>query len=468
MFYIGESSEALIQFKAEETAFSAAQKRTAPAVKKLETKLEVAPWGEDNRFPQNIVQAISLCHVAMSTIYWKSKALYGSGLVYGSVIDMDASGNEIFKVAKPGEFPEVDDFFEENNIPQYFAEFALDYYMYANTWEELIFNGKGDKIKGIVHQESPDVRWKQHPQGILNTAYLSKIWGKDSDQIVRFDPSKSINALIKDNAVKPEEIGKWVKELKALDMYFAYDGLMELKDKGFRGASVLYPINYPSPNKTYYQLAQWDAVRANGWTDISAQVPNMLKSVYKRGMAIKYHIEIPNSYFVKTYGAEAWKQKTSDEQTAARKELARKIDEFLAGSENAYKTLTTFFDYHPVSNEETDNWKIKKIDSKNDLSNELLTGGTANSEIMIAMGVNPNILGAGKPGGVYASNQGGSNIREGSTEHQQQLTLDRQIALGPFNLIKKYNKWPKNVHFRFKDTVMLTLDNGKPTETKLT
>lgn len=445
-------------------------KPAAPTVTRVQNALEVAPWGEDNRFPQNIVNHMSACGVGQSTLKKIASALYGGGLIYGKVIDIDADGNEIFKPAMRGEYKEVDQFWKNNRITRFLAEYYLDYVYFANCYPELILNRKGDKIAGIVHQESCDCREKQYGKsGSLETVYISKIWGLPADQFSKFDPDKVIRGILNTpnpvNQAKAD--GKLIIERKAIDMYFPLDSLEKLRKDHSEERNFILPVKFPSPNKTYYQLPAWDGARLAGWIDIASKVPNMIKSMIDKAFSIKYHIEIPEGYFKRKFGEAAWTGKKPEERKAAREELLQAMDNFLSGSENAYKSFVSYFETDPIDKKEYDRIKITTIDSKSNVDKDLLTASTANSEIMIAMGVNPNIIGAGKPGGVYASNQGGSNVREGKLEHDSSLVLDRHLLLEPFQLIKEFNKWPDELEFRHKNTVLLTLDKGKQTQTEI-
>lgn len=431
--------------------------------------LKVAPWGEDNRFPQNIVNSLSKCGIAQRIIKTQTENLYGGGLIYGKVIDIDAGGNEVFQVAKPGEFPEVDAFFDENNIPLYFAEYGMDYFQFANAFPEIILSKDKKKIVGIIIDEACDCRISQHDEsGNSKYVYISKLWGADGDQFVKFDPTKSMSTFYNSKTItaSTQADGKYIIERRLLDRYFSLESLKKQTEK-HSDLNYVLPLNFPSANKTYYQLASWDGARLSGWIEIASKVPQMLQSLYKNAFNIRYHIEIPSDYFQKKFGTENWNKFTEEEQSKAQKEVLESINKVLTGSDNAYKSLITMFDVSKMGENEVGRVKIQKIDAKNDTSSDLLTSGTANSEIAVAFGINPNTLGMGKPGGVYSSNQGGSNIREGKLEADSRLTLDRQIALEPFRLIAKYNGWPKELKFAFKDTVLLTLDSGKQTETKI-
>lgn len=462
-FAVLEHSQSVVKFTNAESEMASAS--TVLKVRQMQNTLGIAPWGEDNRFPQNIVRDISTCGVAQSTLNWKSKSLWGAGLVYGSVVDIDKSGNEVFKVAKKGDFEMVDKFFLNNNIPRFYTEFNQDWVYFGNCFPELIFHKTKKEIAGIVHQESADCRYEQmNDKGKIETVYLSKLWGATKEQMAIFDPNKTFQGVGADE--KLVDINSpFISKLPCADMYFPMESVNKIHDSGKK--SFILPVNYPSPNKTYYQVAPWDGVRRSGWIEIAAKIPELIKTYYGKAFSIRYHIEIPEKYFAQRFGEAEWKSMDIDKRKAAREAILQSMDKFLSGSENAYKSFISYFEIDHVTHSEYSRIKITPIKNESTIDKDLLTSGTANSEIMFAMGVNPNILGAGKPGGVYSSNQGGSNIREGKLEHDSSISLERQLILEPLNFIKKFNKWPEDVEFRFKDTVLLTLDQGAQAEQKI-
>jgi hypothetical protein len=77
--------------------------------------------------------------------------------------------------------------------------------------------------------------------------------------------------------------------------------------------------------------------------------------------------------------------------------------------------------------------------------------------------VNPNVLGAGMPGGAYAGNQGGSNIREAFLVNVANAWIDRQNLLDPLEIFMRLNGLPK-CELRFRNTILTTLDTGAGTK----
>ena len=80
--------------------------------------------------------------------------------------------------------------------------------------------------------------------------------------------------------------------------------------------------------------------------------------------------------------------------------------------------------------------------------------------------INPNVLGAGMPGGTYAGNQGGSNIREAFLVNIANAWLDRQSILDPIEAVLSFNGI-KDIQLRFRNTILTTLDTGDGTQKQL-
>jgi len=80
--------------------------------------------------------------------------------------------------------------------------------------------------------------------------------------------------------------------------------------------------------------------------------------------------------------------------------------------------------------------------------------------------INPNVLGAGMPGGTYAGNQGGSNIREAYLVNIANAWPERQNLLDPIEAFLRFNG-VKDVELRFRNTILTTLDTGAGTKKTL-
>jgi hypothetical protein len=267
---------------------------------------------------------------------------------------------------------------------------------------------------------------------------------------------------------------QFVKQVRCVDMYDSLASLTSIaKQESGKGPdelkSAILPVNYPSPNKTYYQVPYWDGARLAGWVEIAIKIPSLIKILYSKAFSIKFHIEVPESYFERTYGFEAWHGKKEDEQQNARKALLQQMDDFLSGDENAYKSFISFFDVDPVTKKEYGQIKISPIEDKVNLDKEMITSSMADTQILIAMQAHPTLFGAGTIG-TGTQRTGGSDIREAFLVYNAQLNLERNVFLEPLYLVRDFNRevggmseWEDDIVFRVRDTVLTTLDTGAGT-----
>lgn len=470
-------SESSVYIRPTTTAF--ASSGTATPIKKLQNALDIAPWGEDNRFPQNIAQMLESVGIARPALNKKMKRLYGQGILPCTVVDYQDEGKkEIIQPLDRKKYKHVYEFIEDRRFTRFTMEFLQDWVTFANCFPEAILSKDAKSITGWIHQESCDARYKQmNEKGEIDTIYLSKLWGLTKDQFVKFDPNKSFGPLfgtITDTpilggaggSIKLED-NKFVKKLHAIDPYNALESLQEytkrLKaDSKFK--SFILPVNYPSSNKTYYQLPVWDGARVAGWFEIAKAIPRLIQALLNNAFHIKYHIEIPTDYFKRRVGTAEWEAMSHPDRQKVRRQVLHEMDKFLKGTDKAGSAFVSEFDSAPHDGKEFNRIKITEFANKIAIDKEFLASASANHEILMALEQNPDEIGAGIPGGAYGGNKGGSNIREGSLLATSELKLERELILEPLYLTRDFNKWGSEIHFRFRDTILTTLDQNKGTE----
>jgi hypothetical protein len=444
---------------------------TAPEVHKLQNALNVAYWGEDNRFPQNIEEQMRFCSIGKAALDWKARALYGTGIVAGKVTGHEKNGTvEIFQPIKRLDNVELYDYLKAPLTHRFWLEYLLDWTWFSNCFPEGILSNGGDKITHFVHQESCDCRYEQDDYAQPKNVFISKLWGASNNQYALFDPKKKIPGITRTLATLPEVDNKFVKKVPCIDMYDPVGSLNQLKEriKSKKEKTFIYPCNYPSPNKTYYQLPIWDGARLAGWIEIASKVPALLKTLYNKCFRIKYHIEIPETYFKEKFGIEKWKTMKQEEQDAAKVELLKKMDEYLSKEESAFATFVSYFQVNSHNSNEFGRIKITHIEDKLSVDKDLITSSAANVEILMAMQVHPSLFSAGSPGSVYRSGGGsGSDIREAFLVYNALLKLERQVAFAPLYLMRDFNGWDPELEFRVIDTQLTTLDKNTGTEKKL-
>lgn len=449
---------------------------TSNVIKRLQNEKNIALWGEDNRFPQNIEQQLAYCGIAKSGLDWKARILYGNGIVPGTITGVDKNGSEIF-TPLPRTNKTVYAFLEAPSMTRFWIEYLQDWVWYNNCFPELIFSDDGKSIAKLVHQESCDSRFEQmDDSGKIKRVFLSKLWGASSDQFAKFDPKKPMKGLQKnpDNIDAIED--KYIKPVPCIDMYNPLASAIEIAQKfpakGLK--SAILPTNYPSVNKTYYQVPAWDGARLSGWIEIASKIPSMLKTLYSKAFSIRYHIEVPWTFFEDKYGLEGWRQMDDTAKSEAKRQLLKEMDDALSGDENAYKSFITFYNVTPgTDRKEYGKITVTPVPDTVSLDKELISQSAADIQTLVAMGLDPTLFGAGTIG-TGQQRSGGSDKRESYNIYISNLHLERQLLLEPLHLVRDYNRevggmkdWSADIIFKFRDTVLTTLDKGHGQESAI-
>jgi len=468
--FMENSGSAVFFSKGNDKAGTFNTQGTAPLIKKAQVALEVAYWGEDNRFPQNIENQMAYCGIGKSALDWKARALYGAGIIPGRILDYEDDGKtEIFKPLTRADGKEVYAFLEQRSMFRFWLEYFQDWTWYFNCFPEAILSKDGSKITGFVHQESCDARFKQmNDKGDIETAYLSKMWGSSKDQFAKFDPEKKVLGLMENPTTLTEIDNIFLKAIDCIDMYDQVNSLRTIAEKMKHRPpealrSAIMPVNYPSTNKTYYQVPYWDGARLGGWIEIACKNPTIVKAYLKKGMKIQNHIEIPKAYFEDKYGKETWKGYDEETKKVLKGNLLKEMDEFLTSDKATFSTFISFFDYDAHNKAEFSRIKITPIESKYSVDKELITTSAADLQILAAMQVHPTLFGAGTLG-TGAQRTGGSDQREAFLIYNAMLSLERQVALEPLYLARDYNAWGEDIVFRIRDTQLTTLDKNSGTQ----
>lgn len=396
----------------------------------------VASWGDGNSFPQDAEKTIGKTGVLNTGLQFIQRFTMGQGVFPCRVSGYDNEGNEQLEVVND---KEVTSFVSSRMVRRYMANALRDYLKFGVAFPELIPNIDGSKIVGIEEKNALFSRYIEKKDGNIPGVIVSGIW-PDTPSKADF---KKIDLL--DN----------------FDPYSHIDGLRILKK--IKNKSFIYPLRNEWSNNEYYPKPLWYSAHLAGWTNVAQKVPTFLMKMYENQITFKWHIKIPYAYWEKRFPEH--KYKTTQERQAAIQEEMDSIEKNLTDTDNAHKALFSMFEINPSGRAE-EQWEIENLADKNKPTENLVTSAAANSEICFALMINPNVFGAGMPGGTYAGNQGGSNIREAFLVNIALAWLDRQNILDPLELMLEYNG-VKDVELRFRNTILTTLDTGSGTQKTL-
>jgi hypothetical protein len=399
---------------------------------------KISPWGTKNNFPQIADELINKIGVLNTGLKFIRNVIIGQGIFPCKVTGYDEDGNEKLKVISDSK---VQAFCASRMVRRYMEKSVRDFLKFGPGFPELIPNASGTEIVGINSINALHSRYTEaNDLGEIEHCIVSGKW--------------------------PDKPGD-KSEYKVIPVLGEYDPAADLErmrlDKSLGGKTIIYPLKDSWSNKDYYSAPAWWPTKEAGWLDIALSVPVFLKKAYENQISWKWHVKIPYAFWDKKFPESEFA--TTDLRKAAISKYLDNLELNLCGPENANKPMVTFFEIGPGGKAEEE-WKIEALDNKYQNDGQLVTSAAANSEILFSLMINPNVLGAGMPGGTYAGNQGGSNIREAFLVNIANSWPDRQTLLDPIECMLRFNG-VKDVELRFRNTILTTLDTGAGTKKQL-
>lgn len=401
--------------------------------KKLRTiafdNMKVVSWGRGNAFPQRAAETIQGTSVLNTGLKFLRSLTIGQGIYPCQVTGFDAKGNEILS---PVDDKAVNADVQSRMVRRYLEKVSRDYFKFGTAFTQMVTNQKGEII-GLQALNAHFSRFTLPDEYGRMKCVVSGDWpmGKVTEhKTFVFD-------------VLPDS-----------DPEYAFERMADGSGKPF-----VYPVRDSWSNDDLYGEPIWLPAYILGWIEIAHLVPKFLKKAYENQTTWKWHIQIPYSYWDKKFPVEDFEP---DERKKKIQEFMDKIEQNLCGVENAEKPLFTHYAVNEANGKVEEEWKITALDNKYKGGENLVTSAAANSEILFALMVNPNVFGAGMPGGNYAGNQGGSNIREAFLVNIANAWIDRQNLLDPIKMFLK-DKYREDIDLRFRNTVLTTLDSGAGT-----
>ena len=378
-----------------------------------------ARWGSKDDYPQTLIDTVN-ADPAASLLERRIHMHWGQGFYFYKK-RVDDKGNEVKELVPDEKLPaEIDDFLWQNDFANFMQGIISDYEWWHRFGVQYIASNDS-KIRRVEWTRVKDIRCK------LRDPLTGRI------------PGYWLSGHF------PNPTPQQRREVNAFDRMGTGSGL--------------YMHQLVSIDKDYYPQPAWHGI--NKWLHIAAKIPRWILSNIDNSMNIKWHIKIPLQYFSARHPIEAYK--TSEERNAAlaadEQEVYRKIDNFLAGADNAMKNF-----YSKVAIDDMGKpipgWEI--IPLQNDMKDEawLRAYGTAALAITSGVGLQPSIAGYVLPNGLGSGS--GSDLREQFNFSMQVLfNIGRQTTLEPFEFVKRRNGWPKDLHMGYKEIVFQSVDQNK-------
>lgn len=368
-----------------------------------------APWGCADFFPSDIRQQIEKVPMAGAAIHKLVGMMYGNGLIYYKDSDL-LDGNTTVKRAI---VPEVQDFIKRNRIPFFLMAQFADYRYYMNTFSEIIFNRRGDKVTNIYHKTAEFCRLSLQNKRSLNIENLF------------FSPRFAMGW-------RPTK-----EQYKTIPLYRWYDEETFLAR--LRRRKMAWHSHFPTPGITYYARPFWIGLaKEGGWLEVAGNVPRIVSAMQLNQISLKYQILIPESYFMVRHGE--WEQYDFEKRE---KIINAKIDEInglLQGVDNVFKSVSSVFKEDPITHEPFGKIEIVAVDDKAKTGTWVPDSKAADAQIVQGLGLHPSQIGLAPEGGKMGAGSG-SDQRESFNTGITLNTMDQELILEPLNWISKFNGW---------------------------
>lgn len=398
---------------------------TPEAFSDLDADKAFQPWGDDNLWPVRTREKLQNSTTAYPLIAKAACMMYGKGIVYYREV---RTGNE--KTIDWTPIPEIDEFLLNNNIEYLMLERLMDYKTYGNIFCEFTLNKGMNKIVNVYHKEAEFTRFGSIKDNkVVDVKYVSN-WEKNSADAV------PIPFLMK----RDQNRDFILKTYKP--------------DKKFVTHSCL-----PSPGSTLYaKPPHYGLVRENGWLDYAIGIPELMTAINNNGMLLRYHIEIPESYWP---GVDPeWANKTPEEQKAVIDVKIDEMDSFLKGKKNAASSFYSHFATDPMTQKQLPGWKITPIDDPIKKDQFLTSVQEADIQTARAIGTDVSLAGIQPAGGKMGAGSG-SDKRTAFTNSISMSHAEALIILEPLQQVKIVNQWDPAIKFAFEYDIPTTLNEDK-------
>ncbi|MEM7551720.1 MAG: hypothetical protein AAF363_18695 [Bacteroidota bacterium] len=395
---------------------------------------EWARWGTNNKLPLELLDQVKKDPVSQRALGFKVDAHYGLGpqLYKKKYEKVKGIIREVIEPQDISEFPEIDDFFFENAIENFSQSIIQDYEWFNRYHVEYISNKAENKIVrmnsgieeegGVNYLRTKDIRKKKRNRntGRMEGFYVSGDWTEGTPKTA-FIPS-----------FNPRD--------------------------PFRYKKAMYEHKLVSISNDYYPTPRWYS--ALTWLAVAAKIPRWILSNIENSTNIKYHIHIPEEYFINLYPEDKFDsiEACYKAREEAEENLKTKMDDFLAGEENVHKNFYSKFALDQEGNP-IPGWKIEMV--PNDLKDGawLNADQTATVRILTAHGVDPSLAGV-----IISSTSAGSGsdvLNKFNYHMQLNTVIPRQTTTEWFEVVKRANDWDRQLHLGYKNIILNKMDENK-------
>ena len=395
------------------------------------------PWGDNNLYPQDFAKKLKKTGVAIGGLEVLTSAHFGTGFSLFQAVETEDIIS--FKERAVTSFPQISTFYQNSHFNIFIAEIIEDFEHWRMAFPEYLLSPDFSEIISVRRLKAADCRFeKPDDKGIIWNIGVNTDWENLKNENTAVVPCFSANIPI-------SEIKEYCKQKKI------YKFTIPVMD------TLLVEKTYPSVG--------WHSSFKNGWVDVVLSIPAFKKAMFDKQLNVKYLIHIADDYFSHVY-KDQWRDFTSEEKQAKRRELTDIIDKNMKGNEAAGKSLISPFFRDSNNGEMIKGIQIENLPQMQSNGDFLTDSSAANYEILVAMGLDPAVVTGGTFGGKALSGSG-SDKREAWTILCAKLPKKQIRTLQIFEIIKFWYNWDTTIFGKFPNVNLTTLDKNKDGQQKI-
>ena len=390
--------------------------------------VEIMYWGQQNTLPQEREDLVRNNGVLGELIRTKRDFIIGGGLVHFRRKWVDGKEEKEY-VETPAE---IKAFLERVKFRQYIRKACKNLLMHGNIFTEYVrLKYKQEGKYPIVSMKALECRHmraeRQNQDGQVPGYWWAGNWTKSKKRNEKDLPAKYVPAY------DPDKV--------------------QAKFVLHTGDDLVYDDYYYGPT--------WWGKQVVKMIQVANTIPEFHLANINNGYSIRFWIEVPKDYFAdatskaQTPGA---KEDAIKNEKAAKKAFKDKMNEFLAGAENAGRAVFSEYEVNRQLGKEFPGVKIHTLDY--DLKgDEMLKLYTAALQTLIAsQGIHPTLANVDIQGKLSS----GSEMRNAHLVYLKTKTPEsRAILLEAYDLLHQEMGWDPTLEAEFRDVEITKLDENK-------
>jgi hypothetical protein len=387
-----------------------------------EQRVTYAKWGSNNLFPTDVVAEANKSGILKAGISTRRDAHYGAGPMYYRLV---AQGDtEVVKPLAMEQVPQpVREFGRRVQLERVQKHIISDWEWWGWHAVEYLTNNSGSAITSMRPLRAAWARWSlMNEQGVIEWCVYNPNWPLYKGTEVELMP-------VADPWWTPEEVRTW------------------LRSNGY--TKFVRPSMMPDPNEGYYAKKDWHSLFENRWLQNTNSIPASREAVLTNAINLKYHIELPSTYFELKY-RDSWGQMKDSDRDEKRREMLEKMNSWLSGKDNAGKAFVSEFAVDE-DGKAMPGWKITPLDNKGGdaTGTSIADSEKGNSEILATLRVDPTLLGQGAPGGKLGAGSGSDKAEAIRILHAL-MYGDREYTTDPWYFVRDYNGWDPTLYMGYR------------------